>query len=119
MRNPYRKIVALGMLVVLTVVTLASFARNGCAFQQASTFTKAHSVLAAQLDADCPECPLDQHSDSGHCGSACYCACHAPLMAQPVQLVCARLLTPLLFHESVKYPPEVYLSKFVPPEILA
>ena len=62
--------------------------------------------------------PVDEHSVPDHNDSSCYCPGHAPLMEQPIQLVCSQLISPLEFHEPFKAIPEVYLPKYIPPHIL-
>lgn len=64
----------------------------------------------------CP-CPSDTHDDGDGCDNCMSCGCHAPLTMQPFRLNLAHLsssdLVPL---DSRTHLPEVYLSKFIPPQ---
>lgn len=112
-----RKNISFLMVVVLFVVMVTGACGGACAFEPPSgspTIQKASCL--SPLQNSCPECPVDEHSVPDHCD--CSCACHATLMSLTVQPVRSPLYSPLIFHETQKYPPEVYLSRFVPPQYL-
>lgn len=121
-----RKCVSLIMVLLLVTLSVTGFCRNAFSSELPSDSTFSSSITKGAgntailaFGACCPVDPEHDHSLPDHCDSSCNCACHAPLMVHPVQLVCRSLVTPLVFHETTSYPPEVYLSKFIPPENLS
>jgi len=65
----------------------------------------------------CPCSPLEQHKDYDGCDTGVNCACHAPLTMQPIQLSYnPSILDNLYASDPFKHLPEVYLSKFIPPQ---
>lgn len=119
MRRPlYRKCISYLMVMVLLTMSVTGFCRSACATEQPGDAKYEHGGYLSAFEKGCPSCPIDEHSTADHCDSSCHCACHAPLTAQPVQVVCSQLIAPLVFPELFKALPEVYLSKFIPPHIL-
>ena len=123
-RQLFRKYVSFLMSMVMFTISVAGFCQSAHSFELSvdpHARTGGHLSAAIETENGCPICPMDGHSESepDHCESSCYCACHAPLMPQPVQIVCSRQSSPLIFIESFKAIPEVYLSKFIPPQNLA
>lgn len=107
------------MVVVLFTISVTGFCRNTHFFElSAASPTQTGSYLTA-VEKGCPICPIDEHSVPDHCDSSCYCACHAPLAPQPVEISCSQLVSSLVFAEPFKAIPEVYLSMFIPPQIHA
>ena len=64
----------------------------------------------------CPCFPLEQHKDYDGCDSCDNCACHAPLTMQQFQLSYNPVISDLSMADPFRYLPEVYLSKFIPPQ---
>jgi hypothetical protein len=74
-----------------------------------------HSEIAATHQ--CPCTPLEQHKDFDGCDTCVNCLCHAPLIVQSFQLSYNPSSIPVLqASDPFKYLPEVYLSKFIPPQ---
>lgn len=120
MRQLIYKNVSFCMIIIMFAITVTGFCRGAHAAEL--SFDAPSEQSASYLNAvenQCPSCPIDEHSAPDHCDSSCNCPCHAPLTAQPVQVVCSQLITPLVFSEPFKAVPEVYLSKFIPPQNLA
>ena len=63
----------------------------------------------------CPTCPPD-HKD---CHVCINCVCHSFLTIQPFQFSYTPPVLDLVTPERFKFLPEVYLSKFIPPQIHA
>ncbi|KAF0220110.1 MAG: hypothetical protein FD174_1555 [Geobacteraceae bacterium] len=120
MKHPVlRKFCALILLMVIISMSVTGFCRSAHAADPScdTTYDMAPGTYSA-IEKQCPSCPVDEHSVPDHCDSSCHCPCHAPLTAQPVQVVCSRQIAPLVFPEPFKALPEVYLPKFIPPHIL-
>ena len=106
------------LLVVMLTVTI-----NG---MHESVHAMQNQVVAADdqgLHADtstthhCPCTPLEQHEDHDGCDNCINC--HAPLTVQPLQLGYNPLILNLSTSDPFKHLPEVYLPKFIPPQIQA
>jgi len=67
----------------------------------------------------CPSCPGEGDAHDGNCASACYCACHLPITSHTLQIGHAPAIDELSVFEAFSAPPEVYLTKFIPPQNLA
>jgi len=113
----------IALLMICVMLSISMFGNcNGAHGSAEASWAQASESCAAAVASDaghCPSCPADDHAAPGQCDSACYCDCHAPLKASPFQLVCNQLFSQLSFSESSKAIPEVFLSKFVPPQNLA
>ena len=66
----------------------------------------------------CPCSPFE-HTDYDGCHHCINCACHAPLAVQHMKFSYNPSLLNILIYDPFKFLPEVYLSKFIPPQILA
>jgi len=65
----------------------------------------------------CPCAPLEQHKDYDGCDTCVNCSCHAPLTIQPFQLSYnPSIMDNLYASDPFKHLPEVYLTKFIPPQ---
>jgi len=123
-RQLNQKYICFVMALVMFVISATGVYHSACADELPvrATVAAKHEKSAdvvSQIKKDCPSCPADNQSSPDRCDSTCHCPCHAPLMAQPVQIASSQQITPLLFCESFKALPEVYLSKFIPPHITA
>jgi hypothetical protein len=68
----------------------------------------------------CPCHPAPEHSSSDHfCYGNCNGPCHAPLSSVSVVFAYMPVGIPLSFSDHKQFIPEVYLSKFIPPQNLA
>lgn len=75
------------------------------------------SEIAVSHQSPCS--PLDQHKDFDGCDTCANCTCHAPLSSQPVQISYHPVVLTLHTSEPYRFLPKVFLSKFIPPQILA
>jgi len=100
------------LVVALLILTI------GGAFEAAHTksLLSAASDQVAQSDLfdsnHCPICP-PEHKD---CDVCINCVCHSFLTIQQFQLSYNPLIFDLAASEPFKHLPEVYLSKFIPPQ---
>jgi hypothetical protein len=67
----------------------------------------------------CPCCPVEGEADTHGCDCSCDCACHASLAAQPYSYCYTPVSSDLRTSEPFAYLPEVFLSKFIPPQLQA
>ena len=118
MRQFIHRYVSSCMVIVMLAISVTGFCRSAHAAELSFDAHSDSSYLCA-IEKDCPSCPVGEQSTPDHCDSSCNCPCHAPLTAQSVQVVCSQTIAPLVFPEPFKALPEVYLSKFIPPHILA
>jgi hypothetical protein len=80
--------------------------------------TQASALHQAPVDDACPHYPKGVTPD-GHDHACVSCPCHAPLAALPVQPVYAPTITGISATDILQYLPEVYLPRFVPPQLHA
>lgn len=114
------KLVSFSLIVVIITLATAGFWQDAGAedIALAKSLKTTHAAIPSLTSVKSnPICPCNQNpDDDGLCGPCRYCACHAPLIAQPVDLVCPTsqecIITSL---EPFKVLPEVYLSIFIPP----
>ena len=120
-----RRITALLLLLVTITGLLMSFSEKVVC---AGELPGAHETTAASpaLDPDqshvcgCPAAPSPSPSAADHfCTGDCNCPCQAPLSFPMISVSYSPLFVSLQHTESARYIPEVYLSKFIPPQIQA
>ena len=109
------KSIALILLLVMVSIALGGVVCRG-ADPHAHQGVK---VSAVDFHGDAPCCPDTGHSDGDHCQSCLSCPCHAPLAGDTIQFNHSPSFRLLSFVEHHTAPPDVYLSKFVPPQNLA
>ena len=64
----------------------------------------------------CPCTPLEQHEDYDGCDTCANCACHAPLTIHQFELRYNPMVLDLSMSDTFTHLPEVFLSKFIPPQ---
>lgn len=112
------KLTSLILFVVILTATITCVCENAHAAESrlpAAGELTSHQECATASD-PCPSCPLDQRHDNNDCDTCADCACHASLTIQQFQLSHTPLFFGLNASEPFKYLPEVYLSKFIPPQ---
>lgn len=114
------------MIAVMLLVALVAIAGNGRCFAldagnslQPSYGKAGETVLKSCCGEETPCCPTDNDSASDHCGTCFSCPCSAPLSSHGALVSYAPLIASISFFEHHNAPPDVYLSIFVPPQILA
>ena len=114
------KFVSQLLLVIMLIVAVNGVHESAHAMQD---HVKASSDQASlsQISAphQCPCTPPADHKDYDGCDTCINCACHAPLPVQVFKLSCNSTILNVSTSEPFTYLPEVYLSKFVPPQIHA
>ena len=115
------KYVAQVMLLVMLVVTVHGVHESAHAMQGSVTASDDSVITKAEYSAphNCPCTPPVQHKDYDGCDTCVNCSCHAPLSVQPLVLNYDPIILSLRFSDPYQYLPEVFLSKFIPPQILA
>ena len=106
--------------MVMLAVTINGVHNSAHAMQSHVT-AENDQVSASEITAphQCPCAPHEQHEDSDCCDSCINCACHAPLAVQPFKLGYNPIILDLNTSDTFKHLPEVYLSRFIPPQIQA
>ncbi|UFS72225.1 hypothetical protein LPW11_08525 [Geomonas sp. RF6] len=105
-------------LLLLVLLLVAINGMHQRAHAEGCTIS-ASSQTDPSASQDSPAIPLDQHTESDGCDSCIDCACHAPLPVQLFHLCYIPVVTDVATAEPFKPLPEVYLSKFIPPQLLA
>lgn len=108
------------LLVIMLVVAVNGVHESAYAMQgsvSASSYQASLSKISAPHQ--CPCAPLEQHKDYDGCDTCINCACHAPLPVQVFKLSQNSIILSLSTSETFTYLPEVYLPKFIPPQIHA
>ncbi|PKN16446.1 MAG: hypothetical protein CVU66_00920 [Deltaproteobacteria bacterium HGW-Deltaproteobacteria-23] len=109
------KLISTVLLLVMLAVTIQGAHESAHALQ-----TPAHAASSAEeapASHDTPCTPFEHHQDYDGCDSCVNCPCHASFTIQPLQLSYNPVISDLHTFDPFKYLPEVYLSKFVPPQI--
>lgn len=107
-----RKGLALLLLLLMTSITLGGAICLGADHHPAPA---AADTVASHAGGEAPCCPDDGHGNGGHCLNCLSCPCQAPLAGDELCLSYAPSIHVLSFSERRVPPPDVYLSKFVPP----
>jgi len=109
-------------LLVLAIL----FATINGACENAHAMQSHYSAASIQVSAcgvsaseTCPCCPSEhRHSDSDGCNTCLNCICHGSLAMQQFQFGYNPVILDLKRSEPFKYLPEVYLTRFIPPQNL-
>lgn len=107
------------VLVVMLITTINGVHESAHAMQSRISSAHEQSAADASISHQCPCSPLEQHKDCDECDTCVNCACHASLAVQPLKLVYNPVIADLNAYDLFKFLPEVYLSKFIPPQIHA
>jgi len=114
------KLVSRLLLVVMLTVTVNCVHESAHAMQgHVNVANDKASLEDISTPHQCPCIPSEEHKDYDGCDNCSNCVCHAPLAVQPFQLGYNPIVLDLRTSELFKHLPEVYLSKFVPPQIHA
>jgi hypothetical protein len=101
---------------MLTVI-VAAMTHGLCDEAHASQHVVADSNCD-QIGSNCPDCPTGDHDDT-HCGDCTNCICHTFSLLGGFVLSYQPWSSDLLTFQPFRYLPEVYLSKFVPPQSIS
>lgn len=114
------KFISWVLLAVISAVTIHCVHESAHAMQSHATEVDKHesnTEISATPPCSCP--PVEQHNNSGECDNCSSCACHAPLTIQPFRFSYNPTTSDLSTFDPFKHLPEVYLSRFIPPQIQA
>lgn len=105
------------ILTVMLTVTINSVHESAHAMQSLVVAEDAQ-VLYSEISAShqCPCSPVEQHKDNDCCDTCVNCACHAPLTVQLFKFSYNPSILDLQTFDPFKFLPEVYLSRFIPPQ---
>ncbi|MBT0654690.1 hypothetical protein [Geomobilimonas luticola] len=116
------KFVTLLLLAVVITASVMGLCRETHAVEQCWDGHGGQETVACQLVGEgdhCPSCPAGEHAGHNDCDSSCYCSCHLPLTSHFGFSVHTPHVSTLVPIDSFFRFPEVYLPKFVPPQIHA
>ena len=119
MRTPLMiKTVSWVILLAMLVVTTHLVHEEAHALQ-GTILSSVHSSIDDCTSHQPPSPSGQQHADFDGCDTCINCACHAPLAVQQLVVHYNPIILSLGFSDPYQYLPEVYLSKFIPPQIHA
>lgn len=118
-QNTLLKFITLLTVMVIFAISFTEFCGESHGFEVSGASHGAETCKGPGAVDKGGHCPSDENTLPDHCDSSCNCPCHAPLTWQPVLASCAPHISSLVFSEPFKAIPEVYLSKFVPPQLNA
>lgn len=123
MRNtPSRKLVA-KLLIILMVIMAVHGALESAHAMNCHVFPPSQTAITApDLSApnDCPcNPPTEQQEESDCCDTCLNCSCHTLLSSHRLLLRYAPLVLKVGSSEPYRHLPQVFLSKFIPPQNLA
>jgi hypothetical protein len=108
------------LLLVILTISIVGLHKNAHA-QQSSCHEEITqlSQLENPSPCQCPGSSHEQHKDYDGCDNCANCACHASLGVDPFRLSYNPTIRDLLTTDPFNYLLEVYLPKFIPPQIQA
>jgi hypothetical protein len=114
------KFFSLILLVVMLTATINVVHESAHAMQSHVTAAHEHASPSERSASHQSPCsPLEQHNDFDGCDTCINCACHASLTIQQFKFGYNPMILHLSTYDPFKHVPEVYLSKFIPPQNLA
>jgi len=107
-------------VLLLVMLTVALNGTHESAHAMQNPVNTANSALENPAPHDNTPCtPFEHQEDYDGCDSCVNCSCHASLTIQPMQLGYNPIISNLQTFEPFRFLPEVYLTKFIPPQIQA
>lgn len=120
MHRFHLKFISSVVLVVMLTVTINCVHESAYAMQgHVSAAVERASTPDISESHQCPCTPLGEHKDYDGCDTCINCVCHASLTVEPFQLSYNPIMLNLSKSDPFKHLPEVYLPKFIPPQIQA
>lgn len=104
-------------ILLLVMLGGAIIGAHESAHAMQSPVNSTSSAMDAPAPDDTPCAPFEHQHDYDGCDSCVNCSCHASLTIEPFQLSYNPVISDLHRFDPFKYLPEVYLSRFVPPQI--
>lgn len=116
-RTSVKKFTALLLLVSIVIASVLCLCPQT---EAAGMLASAASTVSCDAATEpCQDCPGDSHSDTGSRDLLCDCPCQPTLIEPLTQLGHFPLVEDLVLPERFTAFPEIYLTKFVPPQNLA
>lgn len=109
------KLIAAVLLLVMLTVTINGAHESAHAMQSPVTTTSSAAEAPAPHDTPCT--PFEHHQDNDGCDSCVNCVCHVSLTVQLFQLSYNPVISELQTADPFRFLPEVYLTRFIPPQI--
>jgi hypothetical protein len=105
------------LLVVMVTVTIDGVHNNAHAMQ-GCVIAASNQASSSEISASrqYPDSPPEHHNDFDGCDTCSNCDCHEPLTIQRFQLSYNPIILNPNTSSTFKHLPEVYLSKFIPPQ---
>jgi hypothetical protein len=120
MRKFRLKFISWVILAAMLTVTVNCVHESAHAMQsQPSATDDRKSTPDISVTHHCPCSQHEQHDDNDDCDTCYNCACHTPSTMQPFQFGYNPLILELSTFDPFRHIPEVYLPKFIPPQITA
>jgi hypothetical protein len=111
------KFFSLILVVAMLTVTINGVHESAHAMQSHfDTASDQASLLNISDSHQHPFAPLEQHQDYDGCDTCFNCSCHASPIVQPFRLNYNPIIISLASSDPFRYLPEVFLSKFIPPQ---
>lgn len=114
--RPSLRFISLFLSLIMLAMAIGGLHAHACG-------TGDHSVVSAHTPATSPDSgapdPIDHEHHEDGCSSCLCCFCHPPLTVQTFSLSHTPLMLRLTPFEPFTHLPEVYLSRFIPPQIHA
>ena len=107
------------ILLVMLTITFQGAHESAHAMQGTVIATSSTVENQAPHDNNTPCTPFEHHHDYDGCDSCVNCTCHASLTILPFHLSYNPVILDLITFDLFKHLPEVYLTKFIPPQIRA
>ena len=113
------KFVSQLLLVIMLIVAVNGVHESAHAMQDHVKESSDQQLSQVSAPHQCPCAPIEQHKDYDGCDTCINCACHAPLGVQQLVISYDPIVLSLHLSDPYQYLPEVFLSKFIPPQNLA
>ncbi|WP_136525027.1 hypothetical protein [Geomonas ferrireducens] len=108
------------LLVVLFCFILGGTCESAHAKQLGVSAASCDQTVSHEgAECDLPGCPADGESGHTDCDFCCDCACHLSLSLGSFSFNYLPLLSDIKSFDRFTFLPEVFLSKFVPPQLRA
>jgi hypothetical protein len=110
------------LLLLVALIVIVHGVHESAHAMQDSVLASGDSVIThgqPSAPQNCPCAPPMEHKDYDGCDTCINCACHAMLAVPQLVLNYNPIILDLRFSDPYQYLPEVFLPKFIPPQILA
>ncbi len=119
---PMRRLPKIGaflLIVIFFVSTTAPLCEDAHACEKICVTQNDQGSICSLTTSAKDVCPDGKDSSGDHCSLHCSCICHVPFVAESLHGEPSIAIVSLAVFEPFTALPEVYLEKFIPPDILA